>query len=137
MENLEKSLPAGRQENTITMWFLWHFYEMTKFLFSVWNNYIFFVMNYFSVPLLFSTLFSPWRRYKWSYPRGFDISEYYKVFISNFFSRIIGAMARLVLIICGIVAQIFVIVTGIIIIVFLILMPFVVIALLLLLFMFH
>ena len=99
MENFKK-------ENIISMWFTWHFYEMPRFLFSVWKNYIFFVTNFFSVPLLLATFLSPWRRYAWKYPRGFDIGQYYQVFISNFFSRIIGAIARLVLIVIGILAQI-------------------------------
>ncbi len=117
------------KENIIVMWLKWHFYEMPQFLFSAWKNYIFFVSNFFSVPLLLSTFFSPWRRYAWRYPRGFDIGEYYKVFISNLFSRVIGAMMRFVLIIFGIIAQILVIVAGFIIILFWVLMPFIVIAL--------
>ncbi|OGZ69438.1 MAG: hypothetical protein A3F47_01755 [Candidatus Staskawiczbacteria bacterium RIFCSPHIGHO2_12_FULL_38_11] len=121
-----------KKENILTMWVKWHFYEAPKFLFSVWNNYIFFVSNYFSVFLLISTFFSPWRRYKWSYPRGFDISGYYQVFISNFFSRIVGAMLRLVLIIFGVVSQVLVVIAGIIVILIWVLMPFVAIALIIL-----
>ena len=123
----------SKKENIITMWFVWHFYEMPQFLFSVWKNYLFFMANFFSVSLLLSTLFSPWRRHAWKYPRGFDIGEYYKVFISNLFSRFMGVLMRIVLIIVGIIAQIFVVIAGIIIMVFLVLMPFIAIGLVLLL----
>lgn len=117
------------QENLITSWFLWHFYEMPKFLFSVWKNYLLFGLNYFSVPLLFLTLFSPWRKYKWSYPKGFNIGEYFSTFISNTFSRIIGAICRFLLIIFGIITQIFIFILGIAVIVFWTAMPFMVVLL--------
>ena len=123
-----------KTNNLITSWFLWHFFEAPKFLFSVWKNYIFFVLNYFSVSLLLSTFFSPWRKYRWQYPRGFDFGKYYEVFISNIFSRIIGAFLRLILIIIGIIAQILVIIAGIVVILFWILMPFIALALIFFLF---
>ena len=124
-------MQEAKKENIIAMWFSWHFYEAPKFLIGVWQNYIFFVSNYFSLPLLLATFFSPWRRYAWRYPRGFDIGEYYKVFISNIFSRIIGAMMRFVFIVLGIMAQIFTIITGLIIILFWVLIPLIIIGLML------
>lgn len=100
------------EDNIITSWFLWHFYETPKFLVAVWRNFFLFSLNFFSTPLLLKTLFSPWRRYNWSYPKGFDVKEFFNTLISNFFSRIIGAICRLSLIIIGIFFQIFVIVFG-------------------------
>lgn len=120
-------------ESIVTSWFLWHFVEMPKFLFLVWKNYLAFGSNFFSIPLLFSTLFSPWRRYKWHYPKGFDIWGYYTTFISNVFSRITGAICRFFLIIFGVVTQIFIFTLGIIVILFWILMPFISVALIVLL----
>lgn len=115
------------RENIIIMWFLWQFYEMPKFLFSVWRNYLLFGLDYFSIPLLVKTLFSPWRKYNWVYPKGFDIKEFFNTLISNTFSRILGAMCRIVLIILGIVAQIFIFIVGIVVIFLWLLIPFIII----------
>lgn len=121
-------------ENIVVSWFSWHFYLMPKFLFEIWENYIFFVSNYFSVPLLIATLFSPWRRYKWRYPKGFDIGGYFSTFVSNVFSRILGALSRSLLIVFGVVAQLFVVVVGLLIIFLWVLLPLVVILLMMFLF---
>src|SRR5271157_4347928 len=93
------------EQNILIGWFVWQFYQMPKFLFGVWNNYFMFATNYFSLPLLLKTFFSPWRRYKWNYPKGFDVAEFFNTLISNTVSRILGAAMRIVLIIMGICLQ--------------------------------
>ena len=115
-------------QNIIIVWLYWYFYEMPNFLLEVWKNYIFFASNFFSLPLLLRSLLAPWHKYKWSYPKGFDVGEFLSTFISNIFSRIIGALMRIILIIFGILFQIFVIFAGAIIILAWVLMPFIAIA---------
>lgn len=121
-------METSEKENIFYLWFLWQFYEMPKFLFSAWRNYLFFGLDYFSIPLLLKTLFSPWRRYNWVYPKGFDIKEFFNTLISNIFSRIIGAICRIVLIIVGAVAQVFIFLAGIVTIFLWLLIPFIIIA---------
>jgi hypothetical protein len=115
------------KQNIFIEWLVWHFYEMPKFLLQVWGNYILFALNYFSLPILLKTFFNPWRRYKWYYPKGFDIKEFFNTLISNTFSRILGVIMRIVLIVVGILFQIFVVVAGATIFVLWILMPFIII----------
>jgi hypothetical protein len=117
---------AGKQDIFI-LWFLWQFFEMPKFLLGVWKNYFIFGSNLFSLPLLLKTLFSPWRRYRWQYPRGFDVGVFFETFISNLISRILGAVVRITLIIAGILFQIFVIFAGTIIFLGWITIPFIII----------
>lgn len=120
---------AGR-ENIIISWFVWHFYEMPKFLFSVWNNFILFSTDLFSVPLLLKTFFSPWRRYKWDYPKGFNVAntgEFLSTLTINLFSRFIGVLAKTVLIIMGIIITIFILIIGITIIFTWFLVPFLIV----------
>lgn len=116
-----------KKENIVVEWILWHFWEMPSFLVIVWKNYIMFATNFFSLPLLLSTLFYPWRRSAWKYPKTIDIQEYMNVFLSNIFSRIIGFAMRIVLIITGAIFQILVLFIGLIAILSWILIPFIII----------
>ena len=120
MESLKK-------QSIFILWFLWQFYEMPKFLIGVWINYFVFASNLFSVPSLLKTFFSPWRRYKWEYPRGFDVKEFFTTLISNIISRFLGAIMRIILIIFGILFQIFVVIAGLVILLGWLLMPFIIV----------
>lgn len=117
-----------QSKNIFTEWLLWHFYQVPRFLLQVWENYILFALNYFSLPTLLKSLFAPWRRYKWNYPKAFDVGEFFSTLISNIFSRFLGALMRVVLIIFGILFQIFVILSGAIIFLLWIFVPFIAIA---------
>ena len=121
-------MESAERQNIFNMWFLWHFYETPKFLFSVWKNFIRFGSNYFSIPLLLKTFFSPWRRYRWLYPKSFDIVEFFNTLVSNTFSRILGSICRAVLITFGVIFQIFIFIAGIVVILFWLFIPLIVIA---------
>lgn len=118
---------TSERESLIITWFLWHFYEMPKFLFSVWRNFIVFGLNFFSIPLLLKTLFSSWRRYKWVYPKLFDVKEFLNTLVSNAFSRIMGAFCRVILILLGIIFQIIILLAGFLAVVLWFLIPFIII----------
>jgi len=100
---------------------------MPRFLLGVWKNYILFALNYFSLSILLKSFFAPWRKYKWGYPRGFDIGEFFSTFISNAFSRFLGALMRIVLIVVGVFFQIFVVFAGLIIFLLWMLVPLIII----------
>jgi len=111
------------KENITVIWTFWYFIEVPKNIISGWRNFLWFGMNYFSIPLLLKTLFSHWRRYAWSYGRGFDIVRYFNVFFSNLMSRILGALMRIILIFIGIIFEIFIFFLGLIILVGWFLLP--------------
>lgn len=121
-------MEALENKNIFVEWFLWQFFEVPKFLLGVWKNYILFALNYFSLPILLKSLFSPWRKYRWVYPKGFNVVEFFNTLISNAVSRILGAIMRIVLIVTGIIFQIFVIVAGLIIFLAWLLIPLFIIA---------
>ncbi len=127
-------MSESQKKDIITQWVEWHFYQVPKFLFTAWENFLTFALYYFSTPLLLATLFSPWKRYNWSYPKFFDIGGYASTFISNIFSRIIGAICRLALILVGILSIIAVILLGGFIILTWFLLPLIFVLLILLLF---
>lgn len=118
----------AKKQDIITAWLQWHFLQMPKFLFKVWGNYFSYVTDFFSVPLLLKTLFSPWRRYQWSYPKNFDIQEFFLSFFSNIISRFLGAIVRTVLIIFGFLAQLMFILMGGIMLILWILFPLVILS---------
>lgn len=120
-------METNSRQSIFVAWVLWHFNEMPRFLFGIWNDYILFASNYFSLPILLKSLFAPWRRYKWNYPKGFNIVEFFNTLISNIFSRFLGALVRVVLISIGILFQIFVLLIGIAVILFWILLPVIII----------
>jgi len=94
----------------------WHFFEMPKNIFLGIKNFLFFGLNYFSIPLLFKTLFSPWRQYRWvSSTRGLDIGVWFEARFSNLISRTIGAIMRIILILIGLFVEVFFLIGGIII----------------------
>jgi hypothetical protein len=105
-------METENKENIINLWFYWQFFESPKKIFQAWKNFFNFGLYYFSIPFLIKTLFSPWRKYHWSYPRGFDIGKYLEVFFSNLISRMIGAILRIFIVIFGILFEIFVIFFG-------------------------
>ncbi len=105
-------MEVSQKRNIIFLWIIWYYFEMSNNLLDAWKNFLLFNLNYFSIPLLLKTFFSPWRRYKWTYSRGFDIKQYFETFISNLVSRILGAICRVVLILIGIVIEIFIFIFG-------------------------
>lgn len=110
-------------QNIILLWLYWHFIEAPKQIFRGWKNILVFIWNYFSVSLLFKTLFSYWHQYHWYYPRGFDIGKYLEVFFSNMISRVLGAIMRIFMIFLGTVVQLIFFVAGMVILITWLAMP--------------
>ncbi len=92
---------------------IWHFSVMPRAIADAWKNILIFGLEYFSLPLLIKTLFSPWRRYLWSYPVGFQPAAILEAMVSNFISRILGAIMRLGLIIMGVCGEFLLVVAGV------------------------
>ncbi len=87
---------------------------MKKFQ-ETWKNFIWFVWFYFNITDLFLSLFSPWRRdVVHRYWRGWHPEKSAQILIGNLFSRIMGAMVRIVVILIGLLAEVIVILGGLI-----------------------
>ncbi len=101
----------------------WHFFDMPRAIFSAWRNFLVFNLQFFSVGLLFKTLFSPWRRYQSAYGRGFDIKRYFETFTFNMITRLIGAIIRIFLILIGLSVEVLLFLAGIVILITWLILP--------------
>ncbi|TFG35147.1 MAG: hypothetical protein E4H47_02125, partial [Parcubacteria group bacterium] len=93
------------KENIIFQRISWHFYEVPREILIIWRHFLLFNLNYFSIPLLLKTFFSPWRRYRESYSRGFDIGRFLETFFANLIYCTLGAIMRSFLIIIGLFSE--------------------------------
>lgn len=111
--------------NVVFLYFKWHYIDRTRIILKGWKNVLAFNLSYFSIPFLLKTLFSPWKKYKWSYGRGFDPGRILQTSFSNLISRIIGAFIRIIFIIIGIIFEIFFFFAGILFFIVWIFLPFI------------
>ncbi len=80
---------------------VWYYTRAFRDILAVWMNFMWFILHFFSIPLLLRTLFSPWRRMTDSDKRT-SIEDFMEAFVMNIMTRIFGAIVRLSIILCGI-----------------------------------
>ena len=110
----------------------WYYGEAVKDVLTGWRNYIIFSLNYFSIPLLLRTLFSPWRRDITKKPRGLDFQKLFEYIAFNSISRGLGFLVRFFTIIAGIIFSLVVVISGFVFFVIWLILPFAIAGLLIL-----
>ncbi len=113
------------KKDILSSWILWHYTVAFRKIYSQWRDLLRFNIDYFSIPFLIKTIFSPWKRYKISYGRGFDIARIFEALTFNVFSRFIGAGIRIFVIFIGLSLQFLIMFFGTFIIFFWIILPLV------------
>lgn len=78
----------------------WHYTSAYRYALLVWANFMWFIVHFFSLPLLFRTLFSPWKRMREEYHRG-GFEDIAGVVIVNAMSRLVGFLVRFFFIVLG------------------------------------
>jgi hypothetical protein len=111
------------KKDILSSWILWHYVISLERIYRQWKDFLKFNMDYFSIPFLLRTIFSPWKKYKISYGRGFDIAKIFEALTFNVFSRFIGAGIRTLVILFGLLSQFLILLFGIFIILFWIILP--------------
>lgn len=81
----------------------WHYYEGLLSIYFIIGNFVWFFYEFFSIPLLLKTLFSPFHRLDEGYAKGLKLEQWAQTFIVNSLMRIVGAFLRLFLILIGII----------------------------------
>ncbi|MBI4054298.1 MAG: hypothetical protein HY397_03145 [Candidatus Doudnabacteria bacterium] len=109
--------------NLVSAFAVWFFGIAPKKIVEIWGNYLAAVMHYFSVPLLLRTLFAHWHRDIEGYGRGFDFNRYFRVFMMNSVSRLVGLGVRSVTIAVGLGAEAVVFFSGLVFLSFWLLAP--------------
>jgi ATP-dependent Clp protease ATP-binding subunit ClpC len=91
----------------------WYIGEGMSEMFAIWRRFVVFVPRLFSVGLLLRTLFAPWHRdvslKSW---RGINPLKSAQRFVWNIFSRLIGALVRLCVVVFGVAVWVSVILLG-------------------------
>lgn len=118
------------RQNIFIQWVFWQFFEIPGEIIKAWKNYLSFNFYYFSTPLLVKTLFNPWRRYKFSYGKNFDLGKYLEALSSNFIFRIIGAFMRSILIVLSLLSEAFIILAGLVVFLGWLVLPFLLLSIL-------
>jgi len=81
---------------------LWHYSSSLKDYWRIASNIIWGVYHLFSIPLLFSSLFLPWRRISENYEGGFDIANWLSSALINIIMRLVGVFIRGTFLIVGV-----------------------------------
>jgi len=104
----------------------WHYTLAYRNLWGIYTNYFWFIYNFFSIPLLFRTMFYPWKKMGEDYKKGFDVKSFFSTFIINTFMRLVGVLIRFITIVAGLVALAFVNIFGIVAVVVWTIMPLII-----------
>lgn len=90
---------------------LWHYTRAFLEIFNVWLNLMWFVVNFFSIPQLLRSLFSPWKRIQEGRGEKWNLEDLAGFIIIGLISRLIGFILRLTIITIGLVC-LFIVVFG-------------------------
>ena len=101
-----------RKKIIVLQFWNWYYTGAVRSLIKTWRDFIVFVREYYSIPLLLKTLFYPWRRDITKYGRGFSIKNFLETLSFNLISRGLGFFARIFIIILGSICLVGVIVLG-------------------------
>lgn len=84
---------------------VWHYSRALVDLWGILMNIEWFLFNFFSINVLFKTLFARWRRLGERRTRGFNIADFFATLLINTMMRIVGFFMRSLMIIMGIIAM--------------------------------
>ena len=114
-------------QNIFFQWIVFQFFDAPKAILLAWRNFLLFNFNYFSIKVLFRTLFSYWHKYRWEAPRGWEPAKWLEAKASNFISRVLGAFVRICLLLFGIAIEAFIFAAGAFVFFFWLALPFILI----------
>jgi len=94
-------------------YFVWHYTRAVRDLLNIVGNFLWFFWEFFSIRLLFATLFTPFHRLEERPKSKLDLGEIAQAFMVTTMMRIVGAAMRLFVILIGLVCIVITIIAGI------------------------
>ncbi len=85
-------------------YFHWHYTRGLRSLFDIWQNFLVFIFQFFSVSYLIKNFFDTWKRMSDPYPKSFSFKDYLLTFLVNLIARIVGMIMRAGLLIISLLA---------------------------------
>jgi hypothetical protein len=86
-------------------YFIWHYTAGFLAGLQVAGRINLFIVQFFSLPLLFKTLFSPWRRLAENYASGLEPEKWLETLVVNLLMRVVGAIIRSAMIMVGVLGS--------------------------------
>lgn len=80
---------------------MWHYTRALSDLLHNYKSLIWFLYNFFSIPLLLNTFFAPWKRMSEARKKGFDPGDFFEKLIVNTVMRVVGVLCRTIIIAFG------------------------------------
>ena len=90
----------------------WHYSEAFTQIFRIWGSYLWFIGHFFGVAKLFKTLLQPWKRLHEKKGSIIQFQEFAASLTVNILMRLVGLVARTVVIIISLFAWVFLLVFG-------------------------
>jgi hypothetical protein len=115
--------------SVINHYLLWHYTRAFGEIFHLWLNFFWFTINFFSIPQLMRSWFSPWKRMVEERGNTWNFEDLAGYVVIGFFSRLIGFILRTIIICVGLIALAFLLVSGVAIYFFWVVAPFIIIGL--------
>lgn len=81
----------------------WHYSQGLLDYFRIWKNLIWFLWNFFSIKILIRTFFTPFERLREKYAGGLDMESFAASILITTLMRVVGMLARTVIIIFGLI----------------------------------
>lgn len=80
---------------------VWYYTRAFRDILAVWLNFMWFIVHFFSIPLLLRTMFAPWKRIT-DESRPKSIEDFLASHLMNVMSRVLGVLARMSVITVGV-----------------------------------
>jgi hypothetical protein len=96
----------------IPYYFSWHYSQGLLDYFRIWKNLVWFLWNFFSIKILLKTFFTPFERLQEKYNGGLDMESLAASIIVTNLMRLVGMLARSVIIIFGLIVLMTFIIAG-------------------------